>query len=257
MQRIGLYDLRVMAAGADEWECVWRDAGHPCPQPVNLPHAHPPGESLLDRSGFTHSPVSDLLHLLNCPYQILERCLTWCRWASCGHALVLNLCCACLQICAFAYYSAPLYYITEKALRVHHKPFYIRVPCRYPVGEHRLSPHPCRLSSVTYLRISHISRSWDFIMIIWSTDGHNTWVTACRVSESLPAHAAPAPPERAWLVHSSLACTLGMAGCMLLQHSCCVTPSALLMSCTVTLLALHKTCCTSSCLACRSGGLQY
>ena len=47
----------------------------------------------------------------------------------------------CLQICAFAYYSAPLYYITEKALGVHHKPFYIRVPCRYPVGEHQSPTH--------------------------------------------------------------------------------------------------------------------
>ena len=58
---------------------------------------------------------------------------------------MLKPCCACLQICAFAYYSAPLYYITEKALRVHHKPFYIRVPCRYPVGGHALSLHPCSL----------------------------------------------------------------------------------------------------------------
>ncbi|CAK0736775.1 hypothetical protein CVIRNUC_000801 [Coccomyxa viridis] len=52
-----------------------------------------------------------------------------------SHVRSLSICLMLIhQICAFAYYSAPLYYITEKALRVHHKPFYIRVPCRYPVA---------------------------------------------------------------------------------------------------------------------------
>jgi hypothetical protein len=40
-----------------------------------------------------------------------------------------------LQIIAFCLYSAPLYYMCEKALRVHTKPIYIRVLARLPVCE--------------------------------------------------------------------------------------------------------------------------
>jgi hypothetical protein len=39
------------------------------------------------------------------------------------------------QIIAFCLYSAPLYYMCEKALRVHTKPIYIRVLARLPVCE--------------------------------------------------------------------------------------------------------------------------
>ena len=86
---------------------------------------------------------------------------------------MLKPCCACLQICAFAYYSAPLYYITEKALRVHHKPFYIRVPCRYPVGGHLLSLHPCSLFNMT----GCIDHTPAYQMMCQSNKGYNPWGT--------------------------------------------------------------------------------
>eukprot|EP00884_Botryococcus_braunii_P009818 jgi/Botrbrau1/18838/Bobra.177_2s0003.1 len=38
------------------------------------------------------------------------------------------------QVAAFAYYSAPLYYLWEKFLHVHTSPYWIRIPLRYPVA---------------------------------------------------------------------------------------------------------------------------
>ena len=145
-----------------------------------------------------------------------------------------KLCYACMQICAFAYYSAPLYYITEKALRVHHKPFYIRVPCRYPVGEHYLSLHPCSLASVT----GCVNKTPAYQRAIQSKGGDNPWIVLYWASEALPARAAPSPPKRSSLKHHNLACTLGMAGCGRMQHVA-VVPS-------------HVADCHLACIACGS-----
>jgi hypothetical protein len=48
------------------------------------------------------------------------------------------------QIIAFCLYSAPLYYMCEKALRVHTKPMYIRVLARLPVCELQLLLQPSK-----------------------------------------------------------------------------------------------------------------
>lgn len=39
------------------------------------------------------------------------------------------------QLVAFALYLTPLLFMWEKAIHTHHKPWYIRLPSRLPIGE--------------------------------------------------------------------------------------------------------------------------
>ena len=59
--------LACLVAGPTERQCVWCNARQPCQEPVNLPHAHPPGESHLHVDVInSHSIDAYWLYLTKC-----------------------------------------------------------------------------------------------------------------------------------------------------------------------------------------------